>query len=255
MKKQNKIENGKKFNNEYSFYVYVVLGVLFVASLGILSNTNMFNSNQNIVGSAIERTSSFSKEIENPSIKELNTVPVNHNEMNTVPVYSIQESESYVVKPSNIFYQNGNIGLGISPVSSARLRVGGNTVVTGNLLVAPNVQFHSNNGNIITSGNVKALAFLINSDERLKENIVEFKDTSRKILELETIKYTLKDSNEQKFGVIAQDLEKIYPELVYEDEEGYKSVDYVGLIIPLIDVVKQQQDDIDYLKKVLGDLE
>jgi hypothetical protein len=39
-------------------------------------------------------------------------------------------------------------------------------------------------------------------------------------------------------GVIAQDVERVFPQLVETDEQGYKRVDYNGLIAPLIEAVK-----------------
>lgn len=52
-----------------------------------------------------------------------------------------------------------------------------------------------------------------------------------------------------KFGFIAQELREIYPNLVYEDEEGYLGVDYVGLIPVLVEVIKEQQYQINELKE------
>ena len=43
-------------------------------------------------------------------------------------------------------------------------------------------------------------------------------------------------------GVIAQDVERVFPQLVETDEQGYKRVDYNGLIAPLIEAVKELDD-------------
>jgi hypothetical protein len=40
-------------------------------------------------------------------------------------------------------------------------------------------------------------------------------------------------------GVIAQEVEQVFPELVVTDELGYKRVNYIGLIAPLIEAVKE----------------
>jgi hypothetical protein len=40
-------------------------------------------------------------------------------------------------------------------------------------------------------------------------------------------------------GVIAQEVEEVFPELVHVDHRGYKTVNYLGLIAPLIEVVKE----------------
>lgn len=43
-------------------------------------------------------------------------------------------------------------------------------------------------------------------------------------------------------GVIAQDVEKVFPELVSTDDQGRKQVEYSGLIAPLIEAVKELDD-------------
>lgn len=61
-------------------------------------------------------------------------------------------------------------------------------------------------------------------------------------------KFAERDTN-TRFGFIAQELQKIYPELVYEDNKGYLSVDYIGLIPVLVESVKQLRNEIKELKK------
>ena len=54
--------------------------------------------------------------------------------------------------------------------------------------------------------------------------------------------------NRKQIGVIAQDIEKYYPELVKTDANGYKSVDYSKLSVVLLEAIKEQQKLIDDLK-------
>lgn len=53
-----------------------------------------------------------------------------------------------------------------------------------------------------------------------------------------------------RLGFLAQDVQVLFPELVEEDNEGYKYVDYVGLIPVLVESVKEQQEQIDELLKL-----
>jgi hypothetical protein len=55
-------------------------------------------------------------------------------------------------------------------------------------------------------------------------------------------------TKKQKIGVLAQDIEKVFPELVVENK-GIKSVNYQGLVPVLINALKEQQSEIDALKK------
>ncbi|MAB30631.1 MAG: hypothetical protein CMP78_03475 [Formosa sp.] len=63
-------------------------------------------------------------------------------------------------------------------------------------------------------------------------------------------------SNEKdaKIGLLAQDVQKVLPELVKEsdDKQGTLSVNYQGLIPVLINAIKEQQEQIDELKQLLN---
>lgn len=81
------------------------------------------------------------------------------------------------------------------------------------------------------------------SDRRLKENIEPLSDSLKSILNLRGVRYTYRDTkkfgNKNHVGVIAQEVEKIYPEVVINDPQtGFKSVAYQNLVAPLIEAVK-----------------
>ena len=61
------------------------------------------------------------------------------------------------------------------------------------------------------------------------------------------------ESEKQKIGLLAQDIEKVFPELVLESN-GIKSVNYQGLVPVLINALKEQQSEIDELKMMLKTL-
>jgi hypothetical protein len=94
-------------------------------------------------------------------------------------------------------------------------------------------------GTIRATGNVIAY-----SDERLKSDIKTL--DGKKVLDMRGVEFT-KDG-EKSSGVIAQEIEKIAPELVMDDGE-YKSVAYGNLVGYLIEAVKDLQQQVDELKK------
>ncbi len=51
--------------------------------------------------------------------------------------------------------------------------------------------------------------------------------------------------SERQLGLIAQDVEKIFPELVRTDDKGYKAVSYEKLTVILLESLKEQQKQID----------
>jgi autotransporter adhesin len=99
----------------------------------------------------------------------------------------------------------------------------------------------------------------INSDARLKANIISLGSTLAKVLQIDGKSYTMKkdENKKQKIGVLAQDIEKVFPELVSESN-NIKSVNYQGLVPVLINALKEQdakmneqQTEIDELKEIV----
>ena len=102
----------------------------------------------------------------------------------------------------------------------------------------------------------------INSDARLKANIISLGSTLAKLLQIDGKTYTMKkdENKKQKIGVLAQDIPKVFPELVSESN-GVKSVNYQGLVPVLINALKEQdkklnkqQVEIDELKAIVTKL-
>jgi len=99
------------------------------------------------------------------------------------------------------------------------------------------------------NGNVKASAFWYSSDINLKQNIQNIPNALQKIQQLNGVYFQWKESGKDGVGVIAQDIEKVFPELVATDPNtGLKSVSYGNLVAPLIEAIKEQQKQIDELK-------
>ena len=96
----------------------------------------------------------------------------------------------------------------------------------------------------------------INSDARLKANIVSLGATLSKLLQIDGKSYTMKkdESEKQKIGLLAQDIEKVFPELVSESN-GIKSVNYQGLVPVLINALKEQEEKIKSQENKLLKLE
>ena len=79
------------------------------------------------------------------------------------------------------------------------------------------------------------------SDSRHKKEIQTLSSALEKVSALRGVSYQWKDLNDDstKIGVVAQEIEKVYPELVHTSESGYKSVSYSKLVAPLIEAVKE----------------
>jgi hypothetical protein len=95
----------------------------------------------------------------------------------------------------------------------------------------------------------------VNSDARLKSNIISLGSTLAKLMQIDGKSYTMKSNErESKIGLLAQDVAKVLPELVKksDDSDGTLSVNYQGLIPVLINAIKEQQKQIDELKELLN---
>jgi hypothetical protein len=94
----------------------------------------------------------------------------------------------------------------------------------------------------------------INSDARLKANIVSLGATLSKLLQIDGKSYTMKkdESEKNKIGLLAQDIEKVFPELVSESN-GIKSVNYQGLVPVLINALKEQDVLIKEQQRILSE--
>lgn len=108
------------------------------------------------------------------------------------------------------------------------------------------------NGNLWANGTTYA------SDERFKKNITAITTPLQKLEKLNGVEYEMKteefSSNQfqpgRQIGLLAQNVEKIIPEAVSETG-GYKGVDYARLVPLLIEAIKEQQKEINQLKKLI----
>lgn len=107
-------------------------------------------------------------------------------------------------------------------------------------------------GSIIAIGDVYSGGNALTSDIKLKKNIAPIEDSLNKILSLEGKTYEWKDETKtgKQYGLIAQDVEKIIPELVNQGETKY--LNYTGIIPVLIEAIKDQQQQINELKSMIN---
>ncbi len=100
----------------------------------------------------------------------------------------------------------------------------------------------SPNYKLDVNGTIRGFGITDSSDLRLKHDIQPLQNALDKILNLQGVTFYWKDSSiyqdHKQVGVIAQDVEKIYPELVETDSKGIKSVNYSHLVAPLIEAIK-----------------
>ena len=106
------------------------------------------------------------------------------------------------------------------------------------------------NGNTTVSNDLTVSGdVVVSSDARLKANIVSLGSTLSRLLLIDGKSYTMIKDGKQKIGVLAQEIKKVFPELVSEDANKMLAVNYQGLVPVLINALKEQQVEINKLKK------
>ena len=97
-------------------------------------------------------------------------------------------------------------------------------------------------GDFHADGDVYAFSTTVSSDENLKKDITIVSDAVTKVEALKGVTFKWKKNDVESAGVIAQDVEKVLPEVVktVNDMEGneFKAVNYAGLTSILIEAVK-----------------
>ena len=124
------------------------------------------------------------------------------------------------------------------------------TVDGGDLVVADDAEIM---GNLWVDGVLSSP-----SDERLKKNITTLTSVLDRLNKLRGVTFEYKD--QQRFasgpqiGVIAQELQKVFPELVTKGTDGYLAVNYSQLSAVVLQAVKEQQQEIDLLKEQMKEV-
>ena len=148
-------------------------------------------------------------------------------------------SKSFGVKQLNLI---GSTGLTPTIESPNNINLNANTVAISTDL---NV-----NRNVNVLGIVTATDFNSLSDISKKINILPVDNALKITSELGGVRFNWKESGNPSIGVIAQEVEKVLPELVSTGE--YKTVNYNGIIGVLIEAVKELKYEIEEIKKKIN---
>ncbi len=151
--------------------------------------------------------------------------------------------------------------LAISLAASSGLQISGGGLAA---LKGPATTVYGNGvGNVIHTINTddfgritSVVSSALISDRRLKDDIAKLDDSLDKTLTLNGYSYYLKSDSlklDRHYGVMAQEVEKVFPELIIQRSDGFMSVDYDGLIPVLLEAIKAQSKKIENLEKSLSE--
>lgn len=112
-----------------------------------------------------------------------------------------------------------------------------------------------NKGTVKVEGEIWASSgFYEESDKRLKENIVEIDGAVSKLKQIPVVNFNFKDKDVKELGTIAQDVQKVFPEIVTTNEDGYLAVEYNKLSMVAIAAVKEMDERLSSLEKTVEEL-
>jgi hypothetical protein len=129
---------------------------------------------------------------------------------------------------------------------------GGNNIFwqkgTGNNFTIELIPETGVNSVFITKNLQVANEITVTSSEKEKENIKDINNDVNDILKLNPKEYNYNNDSKLHFGLIAEDVENVYPNLVSNTEVG-KSLNYLEIVPLLINKIKDLQNQIDELKR------
>lgn len=153
--------------------------------------------------------------------------------------------------------RNGNVGIG-KKCPSYKLDVNGDIATYGTLRISSDKRLKSNITSLSPSkrNNIYKLCAKEYSKSLPDYNYENPKNgiVPDSIFERDKANKKIKKRNSVEFGLIAQELMEIYPNLVETDSMGYYTVDYIGLIPIIIETLKEQKTQIDQQQIELEDI-
>ena len=142
---------------------------------------------------------------------------------------------------------SSNVFIGYKAGSNEK---GSQKLYIANSSKSPLIYGDFNKKTLKVNGKMYATKFITSSDARLKTDIRALNNALDTVLELQGKQYRLIDEavNQTDIGLIAQDVEKVLPQIVSQTEDGYKAIDYQSLTAVLIEAMKEQQGQIMILE-------
>ena len=149
--------------------------------------------------------------------------------------------DNFAVVSGDGGYYSGNqyTKLAFKVSGSGATYIGGKATIADGMFVT---------GSVEATGDITAY---FSSDERLKDNVTPIIGALDKINQIGGYEFDWNNNSEHSghdVGVIAQEIEKVLPEVVVDRDNGYKAVRYEKIVALLIEAIKQQQLQIDELK-------
>jgi hypothetical protein len=243
-------------DSDYSSTLTTALGTKLVKSsnLSDLTSAETARTNLGLGSAAVSDTGDFlASSVTTISGAQASAITANTAKVSNIVQTTVSGNAGSV---TNGVYTTGTQTIGGAKSFSSAVNIDATTAstskTTGALIVDGGVGIA---GALNVGGDIVAFA---SSDERLKDNIELISNPIEKVQSLKGVTWDWNSNADElqqslpNVGVIAQDVEKILPQLVIDRDNGFKGVDYAKLTGLLIEAVKDQQKQIDELKSKLS---
>lgn len=109
-------------------------------------------------------------------------------------------------------------------------------------------------GSLAEAGGTMAGAGIMKSDRRLKRNIRKLRPVLNALLQIEPVTFDYIDGPQNQIGVIAQDVQPLFPEVVIEGADGMLSVNYTALAVIALQAVQELQQEVLWLRSRVSEV-
>jgi len=151
---------------------------------------------------------------------------------------------------------DGNLTVNLSATINKNMRVNGDTTLNKNVKINKKLNL-ANCGDV--AKRIDRADGLPSSDLTLKKNITPIASALSKVLQLNGVEFDFISGNDtgylgvHQIGLIAQDVSKVIPEIVAKNNDGTLGLSYQHLVALLIEAMKEQQEQINDLKRRIGE--
>ena len=152
---------------------------------------------------------------------------------------------------------DGNLNVKKNATIVKNLKVNGDTTLNKNVKINKKLIIANLSGDV--AARVNRADTLPKSDKKLKTNISPIKNALNKVLQLNGVEFDFISGNDtgylgiHQIGLIAQDVSKVIPEVVSKNNDGTLGLSYQHLVALLIEAMKEQQKEINDLKRQIGE--
>lgn len=211
------------------------------------SYSSIFSVTANTSGGLIANGTQGSAQTGNVliSIQATDVVAGTYGGTTHIPVYTVG-SDGRITYSSNVTVASGATLSDDTVTDATRYPVYADTT-TGTYITA-----YTSSTNYTynpSTGTLSAVIFTSLSDRSVKDNIEVVPNALDTIKQLEGVSFNWKQNGNKSYGVIAQDIEQVLPDVVQTNDNGLKTVDYQALSAFLIESIKQLSSEIEELKK------